>query len=415
MTLASGAVDEVACPTRGMPVLVGCEARSGKSFVAEVRIVAHSAVSSETPLLPRVSDAAACFEDRDEWVTLPAGFPLDVGALTHPAFVRARLVGPKDAPVVLVLGGISANRHVCDSPDGPSGWWRELTTTDRALSPTRYRLLSFDFFPGNAQPQGAEELSAPNNLSLSAQVSDAPPINPVDSVSLAFVTSRDQARVAEQVCEHFGIPVLHALIGASYGGMVALQFSALFPQRVQRLLVACAAHRPHPMGTAWRSIQRKIVRFGLETQQPDRALSLARELGMTTYRTATEFGERFGPSTLSQTPDALSSDVSLSQGEVETYLETRGQAFIGRMTPERYLLLSQSIDLHTVDPATISVPITLVACRQDQLVPIEEVQRLHEALPASGEFLAFDSIYGHDAFLKEVTLVSDTIHRILQA
>jgi homoserine O-acetyltransferase len=281
-----------------------------------------------------------------------------------------------------VLGGISANRHVCGTLAKP-GWWQDLAGPGRPLDTQRYRVLSFDFFPGN------QDLAE----------------------NLLSITPNDQARIARVVCDYFGIQQLHAFIGASYGGMVALSFGAQFPDCVARLIVACAAHRPHPMGTAWRSIQRKIVQFGLETCQPERALGLARELGMTTYRTAEEFGERFSATSTTQTDN----DAPQNRSSVEEYLETRGQAFIGRMSPERYLALSKSIDLHAIDPKQVQVPVTFISCRQDQLVPVEEVRLLHRELPKKGALIEFDSIYGHDAFLKEPKFLGQVLTRILNS
>lgn len=319
--------------------------------------------------------------DREIALTLPASFKLDFATLNEPVTVKARLTGPENAPVVLVLGGISANRNVCaTAPESKpeAGWWEAIVGAGRLVDTRCYRVLSFDFLPGD---QDLQTQSLP-------------------------VTTADQARLAATFCDHLGIDTLHAFIGSSYGGMVALSFGVQFPQRVRHIAVVCAAHRPHPMGTAWRSIQRKIVRFGLETGQPERAISLARELGMTTYRTSHEFGERF-PAESAANPDERS--------DVEKYLETRGQAFIGRMSPERYLSLSQSIDCHHIDPSTIQAPVTLIGCRQDQLVPIEEMRLLHQALPQPGQLVEFDSLYGHDAFLKEDDILQQALRPVLEA
>jgi homoserine O-acetyltransferase len=335
---------------------------------------------------------------------LPKDFEFEADSLLSGAQLQARLVGPVDASVVLVLGGISANRHVC--PVMPSchtnpstysaGWWADIVGGDLAIDTCRFRVLSFDFLPGdNAALEGQGE---PGRASQSRNL-----------LAPFIITTRDQARIAHFICRQLGIDRLHAFVGASYGGMIALSFAQQFPEAVERLAVLCAAHRPHPMGLAWRSIQRKLVRFGLETGEPDRALSLARELGMTTYRTAQEFGERFaiGPThRLSETPSAL-----------ESYLETRGQAFIGTMSSHRYLSLSQSIDSHYVDPQSLNVPLTLLGCRQDQLVPIEELRLLAASTPTpmkgQTQLIEFDSHYGHDAFLKEPTIVAQTLRTVL--
>lgn len=293
-------------------------------------------------------------------VALPSPLTLDHTTLTR-CSVRARLTGPEHAPVILVLGGISAHRNVTDTKDGKPGWWRDLIGPGQGLDTTRFRILSFDYVtPGSAS-----------------------------------ITPADHARIAAHVCDAFEVETLEAFLGASYGGMIALHFGALFPQRCRRLIVACAAHRPHPMATAWRSIQRKVLELGLETGKTDRALNLARQLGMTTYRTPEEFAQRF-PST----------------EEVTQYLEARGTEYVTRTTPQRYLALSESIDLHCVDPKQVTVPVSLIAYRQDRLVPLSDVQTLKNALPDADLHL-FDSLYGHDAFLKETRHFTEVLRNLL--
>mgnify|MGYP001147286652 CR=1 FL=1 len=61
--------------------------------------------------------------------------------------------------------------------------------------------------------------------------------------------------------DHLQLATLRAIVGASYGGMVALAFAARWPRRVERLFVMSAADRTHPMATAWRSVQRRTVRL----------------------------------------------------------------------------------------------------------------------------------------------------------
>ena len=65
----------------------------------------------------------------------------------------------------------------------------------------------------------------------------------------------DSARDVLGLLDHLGIRALRAIVGASYGGMVALAFGERHPDRVAQLVVVSAADRSHPMSTAWRSVQ----------------------------------------------------------------------------------------------------------------------------------------------------------------
>src|SRR6476659_1261790 len=56
------------------------------------------------------------------------------------------IVGPANAPVVVVLGGISASRHVTSSSANPHpGWWEQFCGPGRAINTDRFRILSIDY------------------------------------------------------------------------------------------------------------------------------------------------------------------------------------------------------------------------------------------------------------------------------
>jgi len=311
--------------------------------------------------------------DLDCELSLPLPFPLDYTVLDTPTTIQARLIGPEDGDVILVMGGISAHRHAADWTGASShanshqvGWLNSLVGYDALLSPERFRILTVDFLPNDAHGAGYR------------------------------VSPADQARVAQFACDYFGISTLTAWLGYSYGGMVGLHFARLFPDRLQQLIVASAAHRPCPMGSAWRTVQRQIIQLGLSTGQAGEGFKIARALGMTTYRTPEEFSQRF-----------------TSLQDIEQYLENRGRAITQKMSAERYLRLSESIDLHTIAPETISTPVALLGFRQDQLVPPADMAELRDRLPHVSHFFETDSLYGHDGFLKETDWVTQALRQIL--
>jgi homoserine O-acetyltransferase len=158
------------------------------------------------------------------------------------------------------------------------------------------------------------------------------------------------------------------------------------------LLVLCASDRPHPLATAWRTVQREIVRLTLESGRAADGLKLARAFAMTTYRSSEELAARFGG------PPTLESDRFVFP--VERYLLARGRDYAARHRPESFLCLSESIDLHRIDAGRIFTPTIAVAIREDQLVPVADVRGMVARLGA-GRLHEISSIYGHDAFLKE--------------
>ena len=316
------------------------------------------------PVLPSADPAV-----REGVLEIPGELALYHGGQLRGVHLGWRMVGPANAPVVCALGGISASRYVCLSERLRGGWWSEVAGPGRPLDTHHYRVLSFDYLGGSGETTGPRAAE------------------PFPSVS-----TYDQAELLLRLLNHLGIKSLRAIAGGSYGGMVALAFGERYPERAGRLLVICAADRPHPLATAWRSVQREIVRLTSASGRAADGLKLARALAMSTYRSSEELGARFAG------PPALESDRFVFP--VERYLLARGSDYAARHRPESFLCLSESIDLHRVDASRIFAPTTAVAIREDQLVPLADIRGMVARLGA-GRFHEISSIYGHDAFLKE--------------
>ncbi len=314
---------------------------------------------------------AVPFQVDEGVITLPGEFALQLGGVLRDVRVAWRLAGATNAPVVAVLGGISAGRNVFPVSNDASGWWKEVVGIDHALDANRFRILGIDFLGGSGQSTGPSRGQS-NFPSISAY---------------------DQVELLTKLLPHIGVNRLHAIVGASYGGMVALAFAERYPNLVERIVVISAADRPHPMASAWRAIQRETVRALAAHGDGATGLKLARALAMATYRSPQEFSQRFsGPPNLRDGVWRL---------PVEDYLYARGQSYADNYVPEAFVCLSESIDLHQVDATRIHLPTTLVAVREDQLVPLSDMQALHAKLAGEKRLVEFSSLYGHDAFLKE--------------
>src|SRR5690606_11104833 len=98
-----------------------------------------------TPLLADAPAAVRASALIDAPCTARRGEVEVVLAMHHAGERRLRIgyeiVGPADAPVVLVAGGISAHRHAAASETFPeAGWVDGLVAPGRALDPARRRI-----------------------------------------------------------------------------------------------------------------------------------------------------------------------------------------------------------------------------------------------------------------------------------
>ncbi|MDH5823528.1 homoserine O-succinyltransferase [Luteimonas sp. RD2P54] len=300
-------------------------------------------------------------------------------ALRHAGNRRVRLAwelqGAADAPVVLVAGGISAHRHLAPSATFPEpGWAGALAEPSRTLDPARFRLLGLDY------------VGADGRL-------DAP------------IDTADQADAVAALLSHLRIGRLHAFVGYSYGALVGLQFAVRHSARLERLVAVSGAHRPHPYAAAWRALQRRAVALGQLQCADAQGLSLARQFAMLSYRTQEEFAERFDAP-----PEIVNGRVRVA---AEDYLDAAGARYVARTPVDAWLRLSESIDLHRIDPAAVAVPTTVIAVEGDRLVPLSDSVALVEGLGAHGSLRVLRSAYGHDAFLKETDRIDALLRNAL--
>jgi homoserine O-acetyltransferase len=295
--------------------------------------------------------------------------------LTDAAEVRFEIVGLRGAPVIAVLGGISASRHVTSSvSDQSRGWWEEVVGPGRAIDTRQFQVIGIDYVAGG-------ESTAP-------------------------VTTTAQAESLAAALDQAGVRTLHAVVGASYGGMVALAFGVRFPARAERLIVISAAHESDPLATALRHLQRRVVELGSAVGRERDGLAIARGIAMTSYLTPRHFEERIAGSDRS--------DSSVVEDRIGSYLKTRGDQFAEQWTPERYNALSLSLDLHKIRPEEITVPTTVIAITGDRLVPVAQSRELAQRLGGPSQLIELDSSLGHDAFLGDSARIAPLINELLR-
>lgn len=270
--------------------------------------------------------------------------------------------GDAAAPVAIVLGGISAGRDV-------GGWWGGQCGVGRALDPRQLRLLSIDWIGGADASTG-----------------------PRDGVDFPAIDSLDQAHALLALLNHLGISRVAVVVGASYGACVAQHLAALLGSRLGRLVAIGAAHRASPWALALRTLQRAGIAAAADADGREQALKRARQIAVLGYRTPDELEQRFG-------------DGDAEQG-VLGWLAGHGDRFAARFSVEAFLCLSASLDAHRCEPGSIPVPATVVAFGSDLIAPPRLLQDFAARIAGPADFVNIPSLYGHDAFLKEVDAVA---------
>jgi homoserine dehydrogenase len=290
------------------------------------------------------------------------------------------LYGPElgTAPVVLVVGGITATPFPFGFGEDKAPWWPALLSED-LIDPEVVTVLCPEW-PGNGSTfSGINDAEQPTHLSV-----------------------QGLADLLAEWLEGISCQVPVTFVGASLGALVGFALAQRHPERVGRLISISAGLRPDGWGTATRHLQRELVRDGLRNGDVATGMARARQLGMLTYRGRHEIDTRFGH---------LSS--SLVVPPVAEYLDHHGKRFAETFPVATFLLLSEAIDRCSfgTTPAEIrraveqvSAEVTVIGVPGDQLFPWHLQEELHRELQAAGGTSALwklDSEYGHDAFLAD--------------
>ncbi len=107
-------------------------------------------------------------------------------------------------------------------PELHHGWWESMIGPGKALDTDKYCILCANYLGGCYGSTGPASLNPATGKPWGA--------------AFPAVSAADQAEVTVRLLEHYGIDVLHAVVGPSVGGLVALTFATRFPERVRNVI-----------------------------------------------------------------------------------------------------------------------------------------------------------------------------------
>ncbi|MEM7480357.1 MAG: homoserine O-acetyltransferase [Acidobacteriota bacterium] len=336
---------------------------------------------------------------------LPRGLELESGERLAPLRVAYRTWGSLDASgsnAVLVCHALTGGADV-------DTWWPELLGEGRAFDPAQDFVIASNVLggcygttgPASERPDGGP---SPAGRWANRWGRDFPD-----------VTIRDMVRLQAELLSHLGVERLALVIGGSMGGMQALEWAAMFPERVAALAPLCVSARHSPWCIGLSRAQRRAIeadpawRGGVYPPEdpPAEGLAVARMIAQCTYRSWESF-ERFGRD--QRRPGYF---------EAESYLDYQGNKLVGRFDANSYLTLTRSMDSHDLGRGRGSVAAALAAIQQpalvvsvdsDLLYPPREQEELAAGMPRA-ELAVLSSLHGHDGFLTEGAVLGERLRR----
>ena len=309
---------------------------------------------------------------------------------------------------ILLFTGLSPSSHAASTDrDRAPGWWQKIIGPGLAIDTRRYFVICV------------------NSLGSCFGSTGPASINPAtgERYRLDFpeVAVEDIAAAGYSAARALGVSQLAAVVGASLGGMVVAAFVAQFPDGARGAISISGSPAASPFAIALRSVQREAILRDPDWQggnyavdkPPRNGMRLARKLGTITYRSATEWRQRFGRDALAG--NSLRASPFAPRFAVEGYLEAQAERFTRVFDPNCYLYLSRAMDrfdlaehggsLAAAFTGTHLERALVIGVESDMLFPIHEQAAIAEALVDAGvntRFARLPSLEGHDAFLVDI-------------
>ena len=339
-------------------------------------------------------------------------FALEGGGVLDEITVAYETWGTLDADgsnAVLVCHALTGDAHAA-GPSGPGqptdGWWDELIGPGLALDTDRYFVVCINALGGC---QGTTGPSSPHPA-------DGKPYG----ARFPTVSTRDIVRTQAMVAERLGVRKWLSVVGGSMGGMQALEWAVMYPDRLRSFVSIASTAAASPMQIGWSEVGRLAVVGDPKWnggdyydagpgEGPTDGLMLARRIAQIHYRSDKSFNDRFGRSAVDRLDDFHIWD----RFQIESYLDYHGQKLARRFDANSYIVLNKVMDLHDLGrgrggiPAAlgrVEVPSLVVSIDSDTLYTPRQQEELVAELRAGGATVAYETVrsdHGHDGFLIE--------------
>lgn len=280
--------------------------------------------------------------------------------------------------------------HGLTASQNPLDWWQEQVGEGKTFDPKKEAIICVNM-PGSSY--GSISPLSVNNYTGQPYFHQFPDW-----------TINDVVNAFELLKNHLRIKVINKLVGASVGGMIALQWATL-NNHIANQLILIATNAVHsPWGKAFNVSQRMAIEadasfYNATAKGGQKGLAAARSIAMLSYRTERSYLHTQFDFNKTE-PD---------QSRASGYQRYQGKKLVNRFNAHCYYSLTKLMDSHDITTkeqrrekvlSQITIPTLIVGIDTDVLFPIHEQYHLFEHIP-NALFGKIVSQYGHDAFLIE--------------
>ena len=317
---------------------------------------------------------------------------------------------------VLVLHALNASHHVAglySATDKSAGWWDNMVGPGKPLDTDRFFVIGV------------------NNLGSCFGSTGPMHVNPATGrpygASFPLVTVEDWVHAQARLADALSITQFAAVMGGSLGGMQAMAWSTMYPERLRHCVVIASTPRLSTQNIAFNDVARQAILtdpdyhggdFYAHGVVPKNGLRVARMVGHITYLSNDDMAEKFGRA-------LRSGAYQFGYGvdfEIESYLRYQGDKFSEYFDANTYLLITKALDYF--DPARAfdgdltramagtRAQFLVVSFTTDWRFAPARSREIVQALVNNRRRVTYaeiDAPHGHDAFLLEDARYMDTV------
>ena len=311
---------------------------------------------------------------------------------------------------VLVCHALNASHHVAGvylKEDGSKsvGWWDNMVGPGKPLDTDRFFVIGV------------------NNLGSCFGSTGPMHVNPATGkpygAAFPVVTVEDWVHAQARLADALGIRQFAAVMGGSLGGMQAMAWSLLYPDRLRHCMVIASTPRLSAQNIAFNDVARQAILtdpdfhggdYYAHGVVPRNGLRVARMVGHITYLSDDDMAEKFGR-------ELRSGEYQFGFGvdfEIESYLRYQGDKFAEYFDANTYLLITKALDYFdpaaafagdlTAAMADTRAQFLLVSFSTDWRFAPARSREIVQALVNNRRHVTYaeiDAPHGHDAFLLE--------------
>ncbi|HNP36425.1 MAG TPA: homoserine O-acetyltransferase [Woeseiaceae bacterium] len=331
---------------------------------------------------------------------VPGNFALENGAVLQDVEIAYRTWGePGNAAehAILICHALTGSADV-------EAWWPGIIGAGKAFDPARDYIVCANILGSCYGSTGP--------------VSEKPGANERYRADFPRISVRDMVNVQRILLDELGIGRIKLVTGPSLGGMQALEWALMYPERVGSVVPIGVGGQHSAWCIAVSEAQRAAIAadsnwkggFYSDDAPPEKGLAAARMMAVCTYRSWVSFDQRFGRE--------RRVDGSF---EAQSYLRHQGEKINRRFDANTYVTLTHAMHTHDLARgrgkypdvlARLTQPALVVSVSSDALYPPREQKFLADHMP-NADYAILNSEHGHDGFLIETEELGKLISTFL--